>query len=194
MNEKKRFGDVSQENINEAINESVPVKTRNTKNSIWKQFKAFCKEKHYSLEKDTTTDELANILTDWGYNMKKSNGEDYKEAVVKTMWNVTAKILRETYFEKYNRSFNPFIDLEFKNARNAKNANRKRLQAIPEKRKQSSVAIEKEHLNEMMQVWDEETPEGLQRKFYHVAAFELAWRGGEAVKCKIDHFRFEKKN
>lgn len=193
MNEKKRFGDVSQENINEAINESVPVKTRNTKNSIWKQFKAFCKEKHYSLEKDTTTDELANILTDWGYNMKKSNGEDYKEAVVKTMWNVTAKILRETYFEKYNRSFNPFIDLEFKNARNAKNANRKRLQAIPEKRKQSSVAIEKEHLNEMMQVWDEETPEGLQRKFYHVAAFELAWRGGEAVKCKIDHFRFEKK-
>lgn len=120
MNEKKRFGDVSQENINEAINESVPVKTRNTKNSIWKQFKAFCKEKHYSLEKDTTTDELANILTDWGYNMKKSNGEDYKEAVVKTMWNVTAKILRETYFEKYNRSFNPFIDLEFKNARNAK--------------------------------------------------------------------------
>lgn len=46
----------------------------------------------------------------------------------------------------------------------------------------------------MMNLWDENTPNGLQKKFFHIAAFELAWRGGEAAQCKIHYFKTEKNN
>jgi hypothetical protein len=41
----------------------------------------------------------------------------------------------------YKRVFNPFTDILFKKARNARDTNRKILQAIPEKRKVSSKAL-----------------------------------------------------
>jgi len=28
-------------------------------------------------------------------------------------------------------------------------------------------------------------------KFYHVVAYELAWRGGEAANCKVFYFKEE---
>jgi hypothetical protein len=46
----------------------------------------------------------------------------------------------------------------------------------------------------MARQWNEEEPEGLQKIFYHVAAFELTWRGGEATYCKIFYFKEEKSN
>jgi hypothetical protein len=33
----------------------------------------------------------------------------------------------------------------------------------------------------MAKLWNEDEPTGVQRNFFHIAAFELAWRGGEAV-------------
>lgn len=32
------------------------------------------------------------------------------------------------------------------------------------------------------------------KKFYHLAAFELAWRGNEAVACELDYFQHETNN
>ena len=41
---------------------------------------------------------------------------------------------------------------------------------------------------------DENTPDGLQRKFFHIAASELAWRGNGAVFLLLEYFKEEKYN
>jgi hypothetical protein len=120
--------------------------------------------------------------------------EKIKESAVKTIWNTSAKMLQEKYFKDYKRVFNPFTDIQFKKARNARNTKRKILQAIPEKRKVSSKALKKQEIFEMALSWSEEEPVGLQRKFYHIAAYELAWRGGEAANCKVFYFKIETDN
>ena len=43
----------------------------------------------------------------------------------------------------------------------------------------------------MLNVWDEETPDDLQKKFYLIASVELAWRGGEGAMCSIKYFKEE---
>ncbi|KAJ9598407.1 hypothetical protein L9F63_010929 [Diploptera punctata] len=73
--------------------------------------------------------------------MRKANGDEYKEYTVKTMWNVTAKMLQEKYLQVCGRVFNPFTDVEFKSAREARNAKRKELKKIPEKRKVSAIRL-----------------------------------------------------
>ncbi|KAJ3648545.1 hypothetical protein Zmor_020340 [Zophobas morio] len=40
----------------------------------------------------------------------------------------------------------------------------------------------------------EENPDGLQKKFFFLASYELAWRGGEATNCLIKHFKYETDN
>lgn len=86
----------------------------------------------------------------------------------------------------------PFKSLVFKPARDARDATRKKLQADPCKRKTSSVSLSLSEVNQIILFWDENTPEGLMRKFYHIAAVELAWRGGEAVACLLDFFKSRK--
>jgi hypothetical protein len=46
----------------------------------------------------------------------------------------------------------------------------------------------KEEIEQMIAPWDENTPNGLQRKFYHTASCELAWRGGEVTKALVQNF------
>jgi hypothetical protein len=46
----------------------------------------------------------------------------------------------------------------------------------------------------IISLWDEDTPVGLQRKFYHIASVVLAWRGGEAFKCLTCHLKQEINN
>jgi hypothetical protein len=58
----------------------------------------------------------------------------------------------------------------------------------------SSKALKKQEIFEMALSWIEEEPVGLQRKFYHIAANELAWRGGEAANCKVFYFKIETDN
>ena len=124
--------------------------------------------------------------------MKKKNGEDYKEYVVKTIWNSTAKMVQEKYFKDYKIEFNPFTDIAFIEARDAKNCKRKQLQSDPDKRKARLVAIERKDILKMAKLWNLNEPEGLQKRFFHIASFELSWRGSEAVGCKIFHFKEEK--
>lgn len=189
-----RFGTVSLEKIDNEVDSITPGNTKRSKNSVWSQFECFCKEKNYKLEKSTSKDELANILKDWGFNMKRKNGEDYKESVVKVMWNSTAKQLQEFYYNEYKVKFDPFTDVEFSSARVARDAKRRNLQMDPKKRKLSSAAMSKQEIEKMVETCDENTPTGLQQKFFLIAGYELAWRGGEASTCRLHHFSQEKNN
>ncbi|KAG5900123.1 hypothetical protein JTB14_012796 [Gonioctena quinquepunctata] len=101
-------------------------------------------------------------------------------------------MIQEKYFNEYNIKFDHFADITFKEARDARNSKRKELQVIPEKRKVSSVALNKKDIVKMAELWNIDNPEGLQKRFFRKASYELAWRGGEAANCKIYHFREEK--
>lgn len=186
-----RFGQESLANIDGQIKKTVPENTVKTKRTVWNQFALFCTERKYVLDGSTTTEQLADVLKDWGYNMKKMNGDDYKESVVKAMWNQTAKLLQEKYYKEFDRQFDPFKDPIFQEARDAKNAKRKALQAVPDKRAKSAEALKEAELKAMVNVWNEETPEGLQKKLFMIISVELAWRGGEGHSAMTYHFREE---
>ena len=189
-----RFGKNSSRDIDEAIDNLKPLNTTKTENYIWKQFQEFCEQRNYELTAWTSNDELGNILKDWAFNMKRKDGSDYKEGVVKTIWNVNAKLLQEQYFKNHNRKIDPFKDLAFEGARKARSTKRKQLQLIPEKRKASSAALTRDEILKIIQNFDENTPDGLQKKFYQIAAVELAWRGNEAASCVVNFFKKELNN
>lgn len=183
-----RFGSETDQTIDEAIGKTVPINTVNSKKCVWKQFLTFCYERKFEINSAVTAEQLGSILKDWSFNMKRKNGEDYKESVIKVMWNSTAKQLQEFCYNNFGMKFNPFSDIEFKSARDARDAKRRILQVDPSKRKSSSAALTTEELSKVLTVWNEDNPIGLQRKFFHVAGYELAWRGGEASTCCVHHF------
>lgn len=187
-----RFGNVK--SINALIKENIPRNTSYSHKYIWGIFMEFCCERKYELNEHRSLEELVLILKDWAVNMRKKDGTEFKEATVKTMWNVSSKLLQEKYYKDYNIMIDPFQSIIFKPARDARDAIRKKLQANPCKRKSSSVSLNLSEVNRIIMLWDENTPEGLMRKFYHIAAVELAWRGGEAVACLVDFFQVEKNN
>ncbi|CAH1111534.1 unnamed protein product [Psylliodes chrysocephalus] len=124
--------------------------------------------------------------------MKKEDGSDYKEYSLKCMWNSTAKTLQEIYYlKKFNRKIDPFQGVEFKSARDARNAKRRELQKFSEKRKRSSTALSLKHIHDIIDKLDEQTPDGLQKIFYYLASVELAWRDGEDATCWTEYFKFE---
>lgn len=194
MNSKNRFAASTSSEIDKEISENKPKNTVKSHKYVWKQFMDFCNERNYSFDKNSTDDHLANLLKDWAYNMRKIDGSVYKESTVKTIWNNTAKLLQNKYYSEYQRIIDPFSGVVFKTARDARNTIRRHLQAIPEARKQSSASLSAEDLNRILKQFDEDTPDGLQKMFYHIAAVELAWRGGEAANCKLDYFKEEINN
>lgn len=191
LRKMSRFGTASMQEIDKSIEDLTPENTKRSKNSIWKQFEEFCSEKKYVLEAQTTPENLANILKDWASNMRRKDGSFYKESVVKTMWNVTAKLLQQKYSE-YGVNLDPFTNITFKAARDARDAVRRELQGDPSKRRTSSSAFTSEEYLSILKLFDENTPDGLQKKLFHVLSFELAFRGGEAPNCTTDFFKMEK--
>ncbi|KAJ3655110.1 hypothetical protein Zmor_014250 [Zophobas morio] len=135
--------------------------------------------------------EVASILEDYAFNANRKDGSEYKEATLKTIWNTTAKLVQQLYFKKFNITMNPFMDIDFESARKARDSRSKKLQAIPGKRKISSCAIDEVNYKKMINHWDENTPSGLQKNFYLIAAKELAWRGGEGAHCLLHYFKPE---
>lgn len=189
--EKNTFGIQSITEIKKAVSENIPPNTHISKTSIWRQFSQFLLKRDYKLEKHAPAEELAKIMEDYAYNMKKLNGEDYKESSIKSIWNTTAQMLQEKYYQEFNIKIEPFTDIVFKSARLAKDLKRKQLQGNQEKRKESSKALTTQELLEMIKIHDEDTPDGLQKKIFHLFSFELAWRGNEAVNCKVHYFQQE---
>lgn len=189
-----RFGVCSLSTIDKKVKGNVPINTEKAKKTVWNQFTTFCTEREYTLSAETSEAQLANIMKDYAYNMKKMDGEDYKEGTIKTMWNQTAKLLQEKYLNDFDIKINPFSDAAFKTARGARDAKRKALQSIPEKRRASAAALEEKDWDAMTTVWDEETPDGLQKKLFMIISVELAWRGGEGSMASIHHFKAEQRN
>lgn len=125
-----RFGNVSLSDINEIAENSTPVNTIKSRKSIWQQFQQFCNQKGYSLMEERCTNNVLNdALKDWAFNMKKANGEDYKESVIKVMWNNTAKQLQDIYFSKFGTKIDPFKDIEFASSRKARDSMRRKLKS-----------------------------------------------------------------
>jgi hypothetical protein len=145
---------------------------------------AICAEKNYALSGNTSIQQLGNIMQDFAYNSR----------VIKTQWNRLAKILQDKYYQEYNVCFDPFKDMIFQKARNERDEKRKQLQVCTEKRKSSAAALNCEQQNKIIELWNEDTPEGLQRKIFHIVSYELAWRGGEATNCLIKFFQDELDN
>uniref|UniRef100_T1IRV1 DUF3504 domain-containing protein n=1 Tax=Strigamia maritima TaxID=126957 RepID=T1IRV1_STRMM len=194
MAKSSRWGNDTIENIQGLITEHVPRNTKRNKEMVWNQFTLFCESKGYNLTKDVSIEQLNDILTNWACNMKKRNGEEYKESVVKMMWNLTAKLMQEKYFNEYKIVFNPFTDIEFSKARNARDTKRLILRRDPEKRKSRVTSFTAEERQKIIHIWDENTPNGLQKKFFNIAATELAWRCGEGASVTVNVFDPEKDN
>lgn len=123
--------------------------------------------------------------------MRKADGTEYKEGVAKLFWNTIAKSIQETYYDKYQVEINPFTDIAFKQARDARNSKRRILRQFPEKCPQSSVELTQNECLKITNLLDEEAPVGLQRKLYYILSLELAWRKGEAERCRISYFHTE---
>ena len=187
----KRFGKKSLLDIEECVSKSVPANTTKSHSSVWTQFENFCADRNYILQASTSPEEVSNMLMDYAFNMKKVDGSGYKEACIKTMWNVTAKLVQEKFFKEFGVSLNPFQDLCFKKARDARDSKRRELQEQVEKRKISSTALTEAELMEIKKLYSEENPEGLQKKFFFLASYELIWRGGEAANCLVKYFKPE---
>uniref|UniRef100_T1IRV3 DUF3504 domain-containing protein n=1 Tax=Strigamia maritima TaxID=126957 RepID=T1IRV3_STRMM len=189
-----RWGDVDVQTIDISIDQPIPTNTRKNHTSIWHQFTEFCSSKNYSLTPVTTTITLNQILKDFAWNMRKTDGTEYKETVIKVLWNTTAKLLQQYYFDNFNIIFNPFNDVEFKTARAARDAKRKKLLSDGTKRKLSlftSSLSDRQEKAKLHKVYDENTPEGLLEKFYKVVAPELGWKNVEGSAAEITHFSRE---
>ncbi|KAK9880562.1 hypothetical protein WA026_011799 [Henosepilachna vigintioctopunctata] len=173
----KRFGTSSGTEIDKEIEDLTPQNTVKTHKYVWKQFTEFCERRNYKLCAQTSEEQLSSILKDWAFNMKRADGTEYKEGTVKTIWNISAKLVQKKFYEEFNRETNPFRGVIFEDARKARAAKRKELQAIPEKRKTNSVALKAEEISKIISVLDENTPDGLQKNFIKFVLWN--WRGVE---------------
>ena len=67
-----RFGNDNASVIKTQVQKLVPENTVKFKSSVWKQFCEFCAEKKYSINDcSTAITQLAEILEDWAFNMRK---------------------------------------------------------------------------------------------------------------------------
>ncbi|KAJ8914799.1 hypothetical protein NQ315_014543 [Exocentrus adspersus] len=120
---------------------------------------------------------LGSILKDYAFNIKKTGGADYKESVIKTMWNIiTSKKLQQHYYDNFNIIFDPFKDVHFQQARKARDTKRGLLQKDPTKRNQSSTAFTPNEYHTITNSFDEDTPAGVQQKFSSSKISMERWR------------------
>ena len=106
------------------------------------------------------------------------------------MWNVAAKQLQQKYHDEFHKEIDPFKNLIYHEAREARNCKRKELQALPEKRRQSSAALTtEEYLSENNNFVGRKYTRRFAEKIFVIASVELAWRGSEATNCFLHFFR-----
>ncbi|KAK9883342.1 hypothetical protein WA026_001517 [Henosepilachna vigintioctopunctata] len=189
--DEKLFGTSSGTEIDKEIEDLTPQNTVKTHKYVWKQFTECCERRNYKLCAQTSEEQLSSNLKDSAFNMKGADGNGYKEGTVKTIRNISAKLVQKKFHEGFNRETNPFRGVIFEDARKARAAKRKKLQVIPEKRRTNSVALKAEEISKIISIFDENTPDGLQKKFYQICFVELAWSGNEAVFCSTNYFEAE---
>jgi hypothetical protein len=94
-------------------------------------------------------------------------------------------MVEEMYYNKWNIETNPFNEAVFKTSREARDATRRKLQALPEKRTSSAAALSEKEYKKIVQVFDENSPEGLQKKFFLIASYELAGEVEKGLNVKL---------
>ncbi|KAK9882627.1 hypothetical protein WA026_022264 [Henosepilachna vigintioctopunctata] len=151
----KRFGTSSGPEIDKEIEDLTPQNTVKTHKYVWKQFSEFCERRNYKLCAQASEEQLASIFKDWAFNMKRADGTEYEEDTIRTIWNISAKLVQKKFYEEFNRETNPFRGVIFEDARKARAAKRKKLQAIPEKRKTNSVALKAEEISKIISIFEE---------------------------------------
>lgn len=77
-----------------------------------------------------------------------------------------SRLIREMMFTKFKIQFETFSDIEFIEARSARNVNRRQLQTNPFKKKSKSAAVSNGDYNRILDMWDEDRPEGLFPRFF----------------------------
>ena len=76
---KKRFGDISNDGIEELLQAKVSKKTVQSTELAARVFQSFCSEKGVDMNSaDMTDDNLANLLVTLYANIKNQNGENYR--------------------------------------------------------------------------------------------------------------------
>lgn len=182
-NTSKRFGE-------EIYTEKklIPFNTIKSRSSIWTAFRKFCQQRKYTWNENTSTEEVSKILADYALNMRRIDGSDYKANVVKTIWNTTARMLQDMFYDQYNIKFDPFRDVEFRKARDARDIKRQQLKSIADKSRINTVYLNAIEWKKLFCQWDENTPSGLQKKFFHMAWYLLGWKIYQASSCLIHFF------
>ena len=92
-----RFGKNSKQEIEQASSSNKRANTVKTEKYVVRQFEQFWAERSSVLNNDKNDENICKIFEDWAFNIRKLDGTDYKEAVVKTVWNLTAKHIQLEY-------------------------------------------------------------------------------------------------
>jgi hypothetical protein len=183
--------------INELIATRDPPNTVNTKRSHWKVFSRFLAQEKPPLVLDlkTATDQTLNLfLKRFVFNVRKLDGENFKDESLKAIFNSVAAQLNDKIFECQNRKINIFEDAAFKEARDGKTVKRRDLQKDPLKRKVSASALTAGEAEAMINCWGIDTPEGLNRTIFHLGGFVLANRGNDQASWFLEDFEKELDN
>lgn len=77
---------------------------------------------NYKLDAENSNETLLNalILKDRAFHMRKIDNSNYKQGIIKTLWNITTKLVQEKYFGEHQKNIDPFKDTLFKEARAAR--------------------------------------------------------------------------
>jgi hypothetical protein len=191
----QRFGTRSAEEVNSFVKEfGENPNTQRGIEQVQRLFQDFCKEKSIDYEPSTITDdEINSLLQNFIVNVRRKDGTDYKERVIKGLFNsLASNIIMKDVKRDQNRVISIFTDPSFEGARKARSAKRKELQKDPTRRTVNAAAIPQDDKMKMMQLYTDDTPDGLNRRYYQYASFIFQWRGGEGANSSIYHYKEEK--
>lgn len=112
--------------------------------------------------------------------------------MLKGHWNLLVKKVILDVWKSQQRHISIQDDPVFEQARKAKAVKRRQLQSDLTKHTINAVPFPPEEKRKIIDLHNEETPEGLLKKFFQYASFIFAWRGNEGAKSMITHYREEK--
>ena len=187
--------DLTPEEEARILGNAVNPKTKASHESTWRTWERFLHDRELTCDLKTVGDaELCELLKRFALNIKKQNGDEYKELTLKVIFNTLAKLLQDKVWELQGRKISVFEDPNFKLARTARGAKRKELQNDPTKRRESAQPFSAEEARETTEIYSDDNPDGLNRKFFQFAAKILAWRGNEGANCRVEFFKFVESN
>lgn len=79
--------------------------------------------------------------------------------------------------------------MRYKLARGVRDAALTILQMRPKKRRKNSLVFTDKELLQILELYDEHKPKGLQETFFRLISYELAFRGGETANCVTNFFQ-----